>query len=140
MNVLPVPASLDYQTVDGFFDQVALAKEGRTLFDARHLRWVDPNGMVGLLVAGSVAGRRNGGRPRLEVPESTEVLGYLSRMAFFEAAADVFELDAPARRVAGKGASDVLLEITPVAKRATVPGSGTAEIEAGAASGGAEGL
>ena len=80
MNVLPVPASLDYQTVDGFFDQVALAKEGRTLFDARHLRWVDPNGMVGLLVAGSVAGRRNGGRPRLELPESTEVLGYLSRM------------------------------------------------------------
>ena len=120
MNVLPVPATLDYQTVDGFFDQVALAKEGRTLFDARHLRWVDPNGMVGLLVAGTVAGRRHGARPRLELPESTEVLGYLARMAFFEAAKDVFELDAPARRVAGKGASDVLLEITPITANADV--------------------
>jgi anti-sigma regulatory factor (Ser/Thr protein kinase) len=112
---------LDYQTVDGFFDQVALAKEGRTLFDARHLRWVDPNGMVGLLVAGTVAGRKHGAAlPRLELPESTEVLGYLSRMAFFEAAAEVFELDAPARRIAGKGASDVLLEITPITANADV--------------------
>ena len=119
MNVLPVPTSLDYQTVDAFFDQVALAKEGRVLFDARHLRWVDPNGMVGLLVAGTVAGGR-GVPPRLELPESTEVLGYLSRMAFFEAAKGVFDLDAPTRRSAAKGASDVLLEITPIVANADV--------------------
>jgi hypothetical protein len=41
-------------------------------------------------------------------------------MGFFEAAAGVFELDAPARRVAGKGASDVLLEITPITANADV--------------------
>jgi anti-sigma regulatory factor (Ser/Thr protein kinase) len=124
LNVLPVPTSLDYQTVDAFFDQVALAKEGRTLFDARHLRWVDPNGMVGLLVAGTVAGRAAPGTkvalPRLELPESTEVLGYLSRMAFFEAATGVFDFDAPQRRAAAKGASDVLLEITPIVANADV--------------------
>jgi hypothetical protein len=119
VNVLPVPTSLDYQTVDAFFDQVALAREGRVLFDARHLRWVDPNGMVGLLVAGTVAGRR-GALPRLELPESTEVIGYLSRMAFFEAANGVFDLDAPTRRAAAKGASDVLLEITPIVANADV--------------------
>jgi len=119
VNVLPVPTSLDYQTVDAFFDQVALAKEGRALFDARHLRWVDPNGMVGLLVAGTVAGRR-GALPRLELPESSDVHGYLSRMAFFEAAKGVFDFDAPVRRGAAKGASDVLLEITPIVANADV--------------------
>ena len=119
MNVLPVPASLDHQTIDAFFDAVATSKEGRTLFDARHLRWVDPNGMVGLLVAGTVAARRQGAMPRLGLPESTDVIGYLARMGFFEAAKGVFDLDEPARRSSGR-ASDVLLEITPVAANADV--------------------
>ncbi len=119
MNVLPVPASLDHQTVDAFFDQVALASPGRTLFDARHLRWVDPNGMVGLLVAGTVLARRHGTMPRLELPESADVIGYLSRMAFFEAAKGVFEVDEPGRRSAAR-ASDVLLEITPIAANVDV--------------------
>lgn len=119
MNVLPVPASLDQQTVDAFFDQVWLSAEERTLFDARHLRWVDPNGMVGLLVAGTVAGRRHGAMPRLELPESTDVIGYLSRMEFFEAARGVFELDDPNRRSKPR-AGDVLLEITPVASNVDV--------------------
>ena len=119
MNVLPVPASLDHQTVDAFFDQVALAAPGRTLFDARHLRWVDPNGMVGLLVAGTVLARRHGTMPRLELPESADVIGYLSRMAFFEAAKGVFEVDEPGRRSVAR-ASDVLLEITPIAANVDV--------------------
>lgn len=119
MNVVAVPASLDHQTVDRFFDDVLRQPEGRSLFDARHLRWVDPNGMVGLLVAGAVAARREGVRPRLEPPENADVVGYLSRMAFFEAAADVFDVDAPSRRSSG-GPSDVLLEITSVAANADV--------------------
>jgi hypothetical protein len=121
LNVLAVPASLDHRTVDAFFDEVAVQGDGRTLFDARHLRWVDPNGMVGMLVAGTVAGRRQGSIPRLELPESADVGGYLSRMGFFEAARGVFDFDAPARRSAG-GASDVLLEITAVAANADVHG------------------
>lgn len=119
MNVLPAPASLDNQTIDAFFDAVAQSDPGRTLFDARHLRWVDPNGMVGLLMAGTVAGKKHGAMPRLELPDSTDVMGYLSRMAFFEAAKGVFELDEPARRTPAR-ASDVLLEITPIAANADV--------------------
>jgi hypothetical protein len=118
VKVLTVPASLDGQTVDAFFDQVAVLDEGRTLFDARHLRWIDPNGMVGLLVAGTVAAKKQGTLPHLEPPESPDVTGYLSRMAFFEAAKGVFECDPPARR-AGRD-SDVLLEITPIAANADV--------------------
>ncbi|HET9949504.1 MAG TPA: hypothetical protein VFQ22_11325, partial [Longimicrobiales bacterium] len=121
MNVLPVPASLDHRTIDGLFDQVALLGEGRTLFDARHLRWVDPNGMVGLLVAGSVCARRQGAVPKLQPPEGSDLLGYLGRMGFFEAAEKVFELERPARRApARRGASDVLLEITSISANADV--------------------
>jgi hypothetical protein len=93
----------------------------RTLLDARHLRWVDPDGMVGLLLAGSIAGREQSVLPRLGLPESADVTGYLSRMGFFEAAYGVFDFEAPARRSAG-GRSDVLLEITSVASNADVHG------------------
>ncbi len=119
MNVLPVPATLDHSTVDHFFDEVTTLKEERTLFDARHLRWVDPNGMVGLLVAGTVASRKQGALPRLGLPESADVHGYLARMGFFEAAKGVFEVEVPARRPPARS-SDVLLEITPIAANVDV--------------------
>jgi anti-sigma regulatory factor (Ser/Thr protein kinase) len=91
----------------------------RSLFDARHLRWVDPNGMVALLLAGTVAAEQQGAIPRLELPESADVNGYLARMAFFDAARGVFECEPPTRR-SGGGPSDVLLEITPIAANADV--------------------
>ena len=47
----------------------------RTLFDARHLRWIDPNGMVALLVAGTVAAEKQGALPRLELPDRVDVTG-----------------------------------------------------------------
>ena len=120
MEVVSVPGSLDQQTMDGFLDDVTRLAAGRTLFDARHVRWVDPNGMVGLLVAGAVSVRQAGGRPRLELPESSDVMGYLGRMGFFEQAREVFEMgEAPTRR-SGPGASDVLLEITRIAANADV--------------------
>ena len=75
MNVIPVPGTLDHRTIDSLLDEVALLPEARNLFDARHLRWVDPSGMVGLLTAGAVAGQKQGTMPRLEVPESIEVRG-----------------------------------------------------------------
>jgi hypothetical protein len=119
LNVIAVPGSLDHRTIDTFLDEVIAESGERTLFDARHLRWVDPNGMVALLVAGTVAAEKQGTLPRLELPESTDVNGYLSRMAFFEAARAVFEVDVPGRRGSG-GPSDVLLEITPVTANADV--------------------
>jgi len=119
VNVVAVPSSLDQQTIDPFFDEVARLDGGPALFDARHVRWVDPNGMVGLLVAGRVAGARRGVPPRLELPESADVCGYLARMRFFDEAAGVFELSVrPPRR--GGGPSDVLLEITRISANADV--------------------
>ena len=119
MNVLAVPASLDHQTIDAFLDEVVRLPEGRVLFDARHVRWVDPNGMVALLIAGTVAGRRLGSMPRFELPESTDVVGYLTRMGFFREAEGILECAERANRRTG-GPSDVLLEITRVAANADV--------------------
>ena len=38
MNVIPVPGSLDHQTVDELLDSVAESDEARSLFDARRVR------------------------------------------------------------------------------------------------------
>jgi anti-sigma regulatory factor (Ser/Thr protein kinase) len=119
VQVIALPGSLDQQTVDEFLDRIPRAGEGRSLLDARHVRWVDPSGMVALLLGGAVARDRQGAMPRLELPESADVLGYLSRMGFFREAQGIFEFDdrAPKR---GAGPSDVLLEITPIRANADV--------------------
>ena len=119
MQVISVPGSLDQQTIDEFLDRIPAPGEGRSLFDARHVRWVDPNGMVALLVAGTADGARQGALPRLELPENPDVLGYLSRMGFFREAQGVFEFEDKAPR-RGAGPSDVLLEITPIRANADV--------------------
>ncbi len=130
MQVIALPGSLDLQTVDGFLDGIPSAGEGRCLVDARHVRWVDPNGMVALLVGGAVARDRQGAMPRLELPESADVLGYLSRMGFFREAQGVFEFDDRVPKRAA-GPSDVLLEITPI--RANVDVHGVVDLVQGRA-------
>lgn len=119
MQVISVPGSLDQQSVDDFLDRVAAAENARCLLDARHVRWVDPNGMLALLLAGAAVCARQGTLPRLELPESMDVLGYLSRMGFFQEAQGILEFDDKAPR-RGSGPSDVLLEITPIRANADV--------------------
>lgn len=123
MKIVAVPASLEERTFDQLLQPMAEAGgsgEKRTLFDARRLRWVDPYGMLGLLGAGQVAARaRPGERPLLHLPESPEVGSYLARMGFMRQAESIFELHGATRRPQD-GASDVLLEITPVNSHADV--------------------
>ncbi len=120
MEVVSVPGSLEQESVDELLDRVASLDAGsRSLFDARHVRWVDPNGMLSLLVGGSIALQRQGALPRLELPESGDVMGYLSRMGFFREAQGIFDFDDRTPR-RGAGPSDVLLEITPIRANADV--------------------
>lgn len=121
MKIVAVPSELEERSFDQLVQQVAAlgpAASGdagapeRLLFDARRLRFVDPYGMLGLLAAGEVAGRA-GERPILQLPESPQVGSYLARMAFPAHAESIFELHGAGRRPQD-GASDVLLEITPV--------------------------
>lgn len=114
MKVIAIPPALEERGFDAVAAALAAEGGGRTLFDARQLRWVDPFGMLGLLAAGEVAGR-GGERPVLQLPAAADVLSYLGRMRFFEHAAEIFEVHGAPRRGRVAGAeSDVLLEITPI--------------------------
>ncbi len=112
MRVIAVPATLDDASFEAMLQELDRADERRVLVDARRLRWVDPYGMLGLLALGEIAGRGRE-RPHFQPPESAEVSSYLSRMAFFRWADDVYEVHGGGRRHTD-GVSDVLLEITPV--------------------------
>jgi hypothetical protein len=113
LQIIPVPGNLEWSAFDQLARELAKGGEQKILFDARHLRWVDPGGIVGLLAAGAIAGQRQGSPPRLQLSEAGDVATYLARMNFFEAADSLFELDIrPPRR--SWSSSDVLLEVTPI--------------------------
>jgi hypothetical protein len=99
---------------------VDAARGARILFDATHVRWADPYGMVGLLLLGEAV-RGAGEPPVLKLPDSSDVVSYMGRMAFLEHADTIFEVKGPrARARHDGGASDVLLEVTPVNSHADV--------------------
>lgn len=113
MQIIPVPGNLDGAALDQMAKDLARSGDDKILFDARHLRWVDPGGIIGLLAAGAVARNRQGSLPRLQLMEAGDVTSYLARMRFFEAAESVFELDVRSPRRSWSS-SDVLLEVTPI--------------------------
>lgn len=119
MRVIEVPASLDYRNVEALYRRVPGEDDtGPVLFDARRLRWIDPNGMLLLLAAGEVAAR-SGTAPRISLPARQDVTDYLDRMGFPNAAAGIFSSVTRKRRSA-RSVSDVLLEITPVTTNSDV--------------------
>jgi hypothetical protein len=113
VNIITLPASLDERYFEPVAKSLAEATSARVLFDATHVRWADPYGMIGTLVLGEVA-RQRGEQAILKLPDSPDVVSYMSRMGFFEHADELFELNGPRPRPRADGASDVLLEITPV--------------------------
>lgn len=120
MNVIDVPGRLDARSFDRLVGEVTALSNGKALFDARHLRWIDPAGITGLLAAGAVARDRLGEPARIQLPEGSEVSGYLARMGFLEEARDLFSLDGSLPRRSAAGDSDVLLEVTPISENQDV--------------------
>jgi len=108
-RVVVVPQTLDDDAVDALLAEAADAGDEKLLFDARHVRFADPFGMLGLLALGTYL-RETGGRPMLQLPQSPDVLRYLGGMGFISSAGAAFEVgDAPRARAAGE--SNVLLPI-----------------------------
>ena len=119
MKLVTLPASLDERTFDVMVRGLEGDSDERVLFDAQHVRWVDPCGMVGLLAVGTVAGR-SAEPPLLRLPENADVVSYLARMSFFEHARGVFDLHGSQKRSHVEGPSEVLLEITAINSHADV--------------------
>ncbi len=111
--LVSVPETLDEHGFESIAGSWAAAGGGRLLLDARHVRFVSPYGVLGLLAVGKAWHDRFGERPILQVPESREVTSYLSRIRFFDAAHEVFDIpERTPRRATGE--SDAVLEVTPI--------------------------
>ena len=119
-RLVAVPQTLDDDAVDALLAAAADAGDEKLLFDARHVRFADPFGMLGLLALGTYL-RETGGRPMLRLPQSPDVLRYLGGMGFLAAAGAAFEVgDAARPRAAGE--SSVLLPITVIGSHDDVHG------------------
>lgn len=112
-QVITVPPSLDDFSFEQVLDQVAaLPADAKLLVDARHVRWASPYGLTALLTLAQTRSER----PTLAVPELDETLSYWSRAAFFQHAESVYDLTGSYPKRRDSGESNVLLEITPIAK------------------------
>ncbi|MDB4949502.1 MAG: hypothetical protein JWM27_2151 [Gemmatimonadetes bacterium] len=122
-KVLAVPPTLDDEAFDALIEQASQAEGERVLLDARHVRWADPYGMVGLLAVGQhVAAAEGGQQPILQLPLDAKVSSYLARMGFVQAAEDTFELHNAPRDRGPVSESSVLLPITRIRSHDDVHG------------------
>jgi anti-sigma regulatory factor (Ser/Thr protein kinase) len=114
-RLVEIPAQFDDRSFDQFAAAFTDAQGGgeRLLFDAHAAEWASPYGLVGLLAAGQAAAK-NGERPLLTVPTSSDVAVYWGRAGFFREAAELFEIHGRVPRVKPVAESDVLLPVTPV--------------------------
>lgn len=112
-NVIPVPPSLDENSFEQILEALsALPADAKVLLDARHTKWASPYGLSALLTLGQ--SRQT--RATLAVPEADDTLSYWSRANFFYYANDLFDLKGVVPRRANTRDSQVLLEVTPIAK------------------------
>jgi anti-sigma regulatory factor (Ser/Thr protein kinase) len=115
--VITVPPSLDDHSFELVLDQLApLPPDAKILVDARHARWASPYGLTALLTLAQTRTER----PALAVPEHDDTASYWSRALFFQHAEALYDLHGsyPKRREVSE--SNVLLEITPIAKSGDV--------------------
>lgn len=112
-TVINVPPSLDDMTFEQVLEQVApLPRDAKILVDARHTRWASPYGLTGLLTLAQTRAER----PILAVPDLDDTSSYWARAGFFRFAEQLYELRGGYPKRPAGGDSNVLLEITPVAK------------------------
>jgi hypothetical protein len=109
-RVIAVPPVLNDDAFEALLAGVAEGGEGqKLLFDAAHVRFADPYGMLALLAIGEKL-RLDGEHPILRLPQSPDVVRYFAAMGFLRAASGAFELaDVPRGRLPD---SSALLPIT----------------------------
>lgn len=121
-QVIAVPHTLDERGFDAVVAELSQETGSSVLIDARHVRWADPYGMVGLLAVGHHLQETGTAPPVLELPESPEVMSYLGRMGFLRDAAEIFDIPGGIGPAKPMGPSNVLLEITQIRSHDDVHG------------------
>ena len=112
-TVVNVPPSLDDHSFDDVLRQVtSVSPDTKVLLDARHVRWASPYGLTALLTFAQTRAEK----PALAVPDLDETASYWARAGFFRHAEELYELVGNYPKRAGASDSNVLLEITSVAK------------------------
>ena len=115
--VITVPASLDEQSFETVIEQLAaVPADAKVLVDARHCRFATPYGLTALLC---LAQSREV-KPEFAPPEEAEAASYWSRCDFFKYAEELYTIRGTLPRPRAGRESDVLLEVTPVAKNEDV--------------------
>ncbi len=110
-TIISVPPSLDENTFEQIFDQLAqIPPDAKILIDARRTRWASPYGLTGLLTVAQTRLER----PALAVPEGEETASYWARAAFFKHAEGLYDISGRVPRSRPTSESSVLLEVTPV--------------------------
>ncbi len=114
-RVIEIPDVLDHKGFEALvteLNRVTESDAARVVFNAKHVRWTSPYGLIGLLAAGRVARERTGLAPSIEAPDNRDVRRYWERMDFWQVASEVYDVDPVPARV--HGVSDALLELTPI--------------------------
>lgn len=110
--VITVPAFLDEQTFEQVLEQVApLPADAKILVDSRHCRFATPYGLTSLLCLAQSRAEK----PDFAPPEDADVKSYWARSSFFRYADELYNLRGTIPKRA-QADSDVLLEVTPIAK------------------------
>jgi anti-sigma regulatory factor (Ser/Thr protein kinase) len=110
--VITVPAYLDEQSFEQVLEQVApLPADAKILVDSRHSRFATPYGLTSLLCLAQSRAEK----PDFAPPEDTDVKSYWARSSFFRYAEELYNLRGTTPKRA-QADSDVLLEVTPIAK------------------------
>jgi anti-sigma regulatory factor (Ser/Thr protein kinase) len=115
--VITIPASLDEQSFETVIEALAaVPADAKVLVDARHCRFATPYGLTALLCLAQSREEKADFAP----PEEADVASYWSRANFFKYADELFTMRGTVPRARPAGDSDVLLEVTPVAKNEDV--------------------
>lgn len=112
-TVINVPPSLDDASFEKVLEQLApLPPDQKVLIDARHVRWSSPYGLTALLAVAQSRAEK----AAFSGPETDETASYWARAGFYKHAEELFEMHGHVPRARAAAESDVLLEVTPIAR------------------------
>ena len=112
-TVITVPPSLDDETMEQVFEQVAaVSADQKILVDARHTRLSSPYGLTALLTIGQSRTEQ----AAFAGPEADDTASYWSRAGFYRHASEIYEMHGKVPRTREAAESNVLLEITEMAR------------------------